>query len=187
MICERCGEELPETSTICPTCGTPQRQGSKRQHTVYGKSSHGHSGEPSSNKQTNPGAYTSYMPPQMYEKAAHKTFSQGPSFVPPILYQIPSPAPTRLAPVQTPATNNALTIEIALSLIGIFGIGWLIAGQTAIGVLFLLGSILFYWPMIIASTILTDGFSLLCLVPIAIGLIIFNAVLLNSYMKHKTQ
>src|SRR5579884_1545428 len=179
MICEHCGEALPETSTVCPACGTPRGKRTGQHPTIYGKSLHENLGGPSPYKQVNVGAYTSYLSPQMYEEAAHQAPYRS-SFVSP--HQFSARLHTsHITPVQTPDLSNALTIEVVLSLIGIFGVGWLMAGQITIGVLFLLGSILFYWPMLILSTMFTDGLSLLCLVPMAIGLIIFNTVLLNAY------
>ena len=190
MICEHCGEALPETSTVCPACGTPRGKRTRQHPTIYGKSPHENFGGPSPYKQepykqVNAGAYTSYTPPQMYEEAAHQAPYRS-SFASPHLFSAP-PHVSHLTPVQTPDLSNALTFEVVLSLIGIFGVGWLMAGQITIGILFLLGSIFFYWPMLILSTMFTDGLSLLCLVPMAIGLIIFNAVLLNSYIKYKTR
>jgi TM2 domain-containing membrane protein YozV len=79
--------------------------------------------------------------------------------------------------------HNTLNTEIILSLIGIFGIGWLMAGETGAGVFLLIGSILIYWPMMFLGTFLTDGLALFCLAPLAIGAIILNAVLLNSKLK----
>jgi hypothetical protein len=187
MICEHCGEALSETSMVCPACGTPRRQRTGQHPTIYGKPSHSHEsfGGPSPYKQVNVGAYTSYTPPQMYEETVHKA-SYGSSFVSPYQFSARTHAP-HFTSVQAPNLSNALTIEVVLSLIGIFGVGWIMAGQITIGILFLLGSIFFYWPMLILSTMFTDGLSLLCLVPMAIGLIIFNAVLLNGYIKRKTR
>jgi hypothetical protein len=183
MICEHCGEALPETSTVCPACGTPRGKRTGQHPTIYGKSPHENFGGSSPYKQVNTGAYTSYMPPQMYEEAAHQA-SYKSSFASPHQFSAHPHAP-RITPLQTPNLSNALTIEVVLSLIGIFGVGWLMAGQITIGILLLLGSIFFYWPMLMLSTMFTDGLSLLCLVPMAIGLIIFNAVLLNGYIKRK--
>jgi TM2 domain-containing membrane protein YozV len=85
----------------------------------------------------------------------------------------------------TDKTDSALVAEIILSLFGIFGIGWLMAGETAIGVILLLGSFFFYWPVILLGAVVTDGFGLICLGPLAIGAIILNIVLLSSVLRHK--
>jgi hypothetical protein len=188
MICERCGKELPETSKICPICGTLQGQKAKQPPTNYGEFPRDGFGAPSPYGQGYPGAYASYTSPQMYEEAFYKPAGYGSAFAPPTTpqHQPPIYPPVSRAPVQTPSTDNALITEIILSLIGIFGIGWLMTGQTLIGVLLLLGSILVYWPLIILGTVVTFGFGLICLGPMAVGLIILNAVLLNNYIKRQT-
>ncbi len=82
--------------------------------------------------------------------------------------------------------NSALIAEVILSLFGIFGIGWLIGGETTIGVVLLLCSILLYWPLIIGGTIITFGLGLICLGPLAIGAIILNVLLLQRKLLRKT-
>jgi len=81
--------------------------------------------------------------------------------------------------------DSALIAEIILSLFGLFGIGWLMAGETAIGVLLLLGSVLIYWPFVILGTIFTLGLGLICLGPFAIGVIILNTLLLNRALNRR--
>jgi hypothetical protein len=82
--------------------------------------------------------------------------------------------------------DKALAVEFILSLFGIFGIGWLLAGKTVIGLLLLACSILIYWPMMILGTLFTLGFGLMCLGPLAVSCVICNALLLNLCLKHKT-
>jgi hypothetical protein len=81
--------------------------------------------------------------------------------------------------------DNALIVELICSLLGLFGVGWLMAGETTIGIILLIGSVLIYWPLMIGGTILTIGIGLLCLGPIAIGVIILNTLLLNSLLNRK--
>jgi len=88
----------------------------------------------------------------------------------------------------SPVTNKdsgPLLAEILLSLIGIYGVGWLMAGETTTGIVLLICSFVVYWPFIILGTIFTLGFGLICLVPVAIGAIIANAVLLNNRLNRK--
>jgi TM2 domain-containing membrane protein YozV len=87
---------------------------------------------------------------------------------------------------QSDKKSAALIAEIILSLFGIFGVGWLIGGETTIGIILLVCSFLLYWPLVILGTLLTLGFGLVCLGPLAIGSIIVNALLLNSKLNHKT-
>jgi hypothetical protein len=81
--------------------------------------------------------------------------------------------------------DGALAAEIILSLFGVFGVGWLIGGETAIGIVLLVCSFVLYWPIMILGTLFTFGFGLICLGPLAIGSIILNALLLNNRLNRK--
>jgi len=81
--------------------------------------------------------------------------------------------------------DHALILEIILSLFGIFGVGWMMAGETAVGIVLLLCSVCVYWPVILLGTIFTFGLGLICLGPLAIGAIILNILLLNNTLNHK--
>jgi hypothetical protein len=81
--------------------------------------------------------------------------------------------------------DSALLVEFILSLVGVFGVGWLMAGETVTGRILLICSFLVYWPIMIVGTILTFGLGLICLGPIAIGAIILNILLLNSVINRK--
>ena len=59
------------------------------------------------------------------------------------------------------------------------------AGETTTGSPVLVGSLVLYWPIFIVGTIVTLGFGLLCLGPLAIAAIIVNAVLLNQTLNRK--
>ncbi len=72
--------------------------------------------------------------------------------------------------------------------IGIFGVGWLIAGEVVIGVILLVCSLFIYLPLLIISIFIaffTFGFSLFCTGPMVIGAIVLNAILLNNRLKRK--
>ncbi len=80
----------------------------------------------------------------------------------------------------------ALVVEILLSLLfGIYGIGWLMSGETTIGILLLVGSFVLYWPMFILGTIFTVFLGLICLIPLGIAAVITNAILLNNVLNRK--
>lgn len=67
---------------------------------------------------------------------------------------------------------------------GIFGVGWLLIGEKRTGTLLLVGSVIFYLPLLIISYALAYfslGLSVLCTGPVAVG-----AVLLNAFMLRKT-
>jgi len=82
--------------------------------------------------------------------------------------------------------SGALIAEILLSVfVGIYGVGWLMAGETTTGIILLICSFVVYWPIMILGTIFTFGIGLLCLGPLAIGAIIVNAILLNNLLNRK--
>jgi hypothetical protein len=82
--------------------------------------------------------------------------------------------------------NGPLIVEILLSLLlGIYGVGWLMAGETTVGVILLICTFVLYWPTLILGAIFTLGLGLFCLVPLAIGAIVLNAVLLNNALKRR--
>ena len=81
--------------------------------------------------------------------------------------------------------NNPLIIEVILSLFGIYGVGWLMAGETTTGIVLLICSFVIYWPFVILLIVFTLGLGLFCVVPLGIGAVILNAVLLNSRLNRK--
>jgi hypothetical protein len=89
--------------------------------------------------------------------------------------------------VVTSNTNSTpVVVEALLSFfLGIYGVGWLMSGETTVGVVLLICSFVVYWPVLIVGTILTLGIGLFCLGPLAIGAIIFNAIMLNNTIKRK--
>ncbi len=84
--------------------------------------------------------------------------------------------------------SGAVLVEVLLNIfLGIYGVGWLMAGETTPGIILLICSLLIYWPTVIFGTIFTLGTDLICVIPLEIGLIILNAVLLNNSLKRKAQ
>jgi hypothetical protein len=87
------------------------------------------------------------------------------------------------APVAPPKDKTTpMALEIILGLFGIHGIGWLVAGYTSEGLFWLVGSIVYLVMATVVSAV-TLGFGLICLVPIAIGLLVWSALALNSRLK----
>ncbi len=80
--------------------------------------------------------------------------------------------------------NGALIAEIILSLFSIYGVGWLMAGETTVGVVLLICSGV-YWLFAIVFAIVTLGIGLACLAPLSIAAIIINAILLNNALNRK--
>jgi len=81
--------------------------------------------------------------------------------------------------------NTPLILEVILSLFGIYGVGWLMAGETTIGVILLICSFVIYWPLLILIAVFTLGFGLACDFPIGIAAIVINAILLNNMLNRK--
>jgi len=138
-----------------------------------------------------------YMqPPQQgYMQPPQQNYGYGqpygnPPYAGPVNINIVNAGPPPLVGVNvvtTSSTNNsAVLVEVLLSFfLGIYGVGWLMSGETTVGVVLLICSFVVYWPVLIVGTILTLGIGLFCLGPLAIGAIIFNAIMLNNALKRK--
>jgi hypothetical protein len=195
MICPRCGNDITENSSICPACGTVLGgvKKSSQPSTTYGQFPQHASGmrpsdqhdashiappfvpgvQPPPHFAQQPGAGVAQnTPPFYYQSNLHN----GPGYHPPFTAR--STPPFR--------KDTAMVTEFILSLFGLFGVGWIIAGSTVTGVLLLIGSVFIYWPLMIGGVILTRGIGLLCLGPIAIGAIILNTLLLMMALRRKT-
>lgn len=187
MFCKRCGTEITKITRICPMCG------SNIEHTPV-----------NAKPPTAYGAYTQSNFDQTTKQpnGYGSPYSNANNVIPP-LNEFATPPPSyQNAPLYpqdsynsyTSGTNNvtftnkndtALVTEILLSLIGVFGVGWIIARETTIGIILLVCSFLIYWPIMILGTIFTWGVGLICLGPIAIVAIIINFVLLNSILNRR--
>ncbi|MBE3560866.1 MAG: hypothetical protein IMW89_16845 [Ktedonobacteraceae bacterium] len=188
MNCERCGNELPGNTTVCPVCGSVNPQASSQPATSYGPPGQPNFGIPSLPQQnyTQPAYYQQPIsrqpvPPPLKEQAGFYRLYQSPPY-----YSAGPVNPPLSGNFQfTRRNNSALITELLLSLFGIFGVGWLMAGETVIGVILLLASVLIYWPVILLGTVITDGFALICLGPVAVGMIILNVMLLQRTLNRK--
>src|SRR2546421_5818080 len=120
--------------------------------------------------------------PVSYSRPPKQDFSYGPFSQPQAAYQ-PGPINVTVVNNFTTSPNNnkgALLAEIILSLFGIYGVGWLLAGETTTGVVLLICSFALFWPLAIAIAIFTLGFGIIfCNLPLAIGGLIFNQNLIN--------
>lgn len=189
MTCERCGKEISVNAAICPSCGTVVQQ-----PTTYGQY---HSQE-YDDPQPMPTYEQGYIPPlnsnppepAIYSPPPKRDFGYGPSAQAQWAYQ---PGPINVTVVNnftTSPSNNrgALLAEIILSLFGIYGVGWLLAGETTIGVVLLICSFALFWPLAIMIAIFTLGFGIIfCNLPLAIGGIVLNAILLNNALNRKAR
>lgn len=183
--CESCGQKVSEGALRCPSCGALLV---------------------SSSSSTNPASFE--RPDNL---PGLETYMPEPRLVSDRPYRLPSPRPAwkeethqqEQPEEHTPSTSLSettfhifnssvaapLLIETLLSLfLGVFGVGWLLAGEIPIGILLLAGSFLLYLPLVVVSFILaiaSVGLSLLCTGPLAIGAVCLNVFLLQNRLRRK--
>ncbi len=187
MTCERCGKEIPDNIAICPNCGTVTSTvfNKPQPPTKYGPYSGGYVDTPPAYPYT---PQHDYPTPHLRE---HRSQSQQQNYG----YRQPYNAPPMYQQTNLNVTmlntNNStpIIVELLLSIfLGIYGVGWLLAGETAVGVILLVCSFVFYLPLFILSVFIaffTFGLSLFCTGPMVIGAIVLNAILLNNRLKRK--
>src|SRR5260370_9573691 len=140
MICERCGHEITSSSSsvLCPVCGTVIRKHTRAQSSGnYVQSAQNYAGErpvpppgDSPTSQTTSQSHTQF--------SSHESGYTARSFH--AINTVNAPATAGFASARS--CDSALAVEFILSLLGIFGIGWLLARETLIGFLVLACSIL---------------------------------------------
>ena len=190
MLCERCGKEISANTTICPSCGAVVQLSN-----TYGQ----YTASEYIDAQPMP-TYDQGLPPQpgfeapqsaSYAPPPKQGFGFGPSNNAHTAYQPGAINVTVVNNFTTSSSSNnngALIAEILLSLFGVYGVGWLIAGETTTGIVLLVCSFLLFWPLAITIAIFTFGFGVfICDLPLAIGGIVLNAVLLNNALNRKAR
>lgn len=199
MLCKRCGAEIGQETRYCPDCGIeiePETKGATAQswksygyYTPKQPSPHfdednfpqnqPQSEQPFSSSHS---TYSSYnaQPYQRYNQ--HDWYNQSDQSY---HQQYRAPLYTTQTSGVSNNNSNALLLEVILSLFGIFGVGWLLAGETTTGIVLLVCSIVVYWPFMIFGTLLTFGLGLICLGPLAITAIIVNALVFNTILRRK--
>ncbi len=182
MFCDRCGNEIGSDASVCPFCQTPTT-GEVRYTQPSAYQGQGQFLPNDFSKFGGPPLYqTGYrpvsptMPPPVYHPL--QTLEYTPQSYPPY-YQ------GHIVVTQSPSSDGPLIAEILFSLFGVFGVGWLIGGETTTGIILLLCSIFVYWPVMILGTLFTFGLGLVCLGPLAIGVIILNTLLCNNRLKRR--
>jgi len=185
IICERCGQEMPDIAAICPSCGTATSTAYPRPldeheqpHSSYLPSDYAQGYGPQTFPRSSQPAYTRQHYSEPY-------YNSPPPMQPPISVNV-----NIAVPVMTPASPGkpgAIVAEVLLNVfLGIYGVGWLIAGETTTGIILLICSIFLYWPIMILGAIFTVGLGLICLIPLAIAALITNPILLSNTIKRKT-
>jgi hypothetical protein len=185
IICERCGKEMPDTAAICPSCGTASfvaRPGTGVS-AEYGQPPSAYP-PPGYTPGYGPQSFSSPSQPIYVQQQGYGAYNVGPSLQPPISVNVNISAP--IAAPASPGNPGAIIAEVLLNVfVGVYGVGWLMAGETTTGIILLICSILLYWPVMVMGAIFTLGVGLLCLIPLAIVALILNPILLNNTIKRK--
>jgi hypothetical protein len=93
---------------------------------------------------------------------------------------MPQPYPPyRYASVARP-NMTPVAVEAVAAFFGIYGIGWMMAGRTGIGILLALAG--FLWDTI-ALGLVSTGVGIFCTLPLHAVFITLSAVLLSNYIK----
>lgn len=157
---------------------------------------------------TNPPAYTPAPPPMAPQQPQQpQQWQTGPMSAPPPSGPLPSgplppapmgyQAPSPMAPVpqgyyqpvppmapQQDNTTLAIILEVVGGIFGIFGIGWLVSGNTSTGLMFLIGG--FVWLAIaIVLSVVTLGIGLICIWPVDLAIMITSVIMLNNRLKQR--
>jgi hypothetical protein len=185
-ICERCGKEMPDTAAICPSCGTASfiaRPGTGMP-IEYGQPPSAYP-PPGYTAGYGPQSFPNPSQPVYVQQQGYTTYNVPPPMQPPISVNVNIAAP--IAAPASAGNPGAIIAEVLLNVfVGVYGVGWLMAGETTTGIILLICSILLYWPVMVLGTIFTLGVGLLCLIPLAIAALILNPILLNNTIKRKT-
>ncbi len=184
MFCDRCGKEIADTATQCPFCGMSTEHEMQYMHPSAYQVQQGPPQDDLSKFGGPPLYQAGYSAVPPLQQSAYVPFPQqtpgyGPASYTPLYPQV------NVTVVQSTGSDAPLIAEIVLSLFGIFGVGWILGGETTIGVILLLCSIFIYWPVMILGTVFTLGIGLICLGPLAISAIIINALLCNRILKRR--
>src|SRR5436305_13503366 len=132
MLCERCGKELPVDALTCPNYGTPTRA-AQSTPSGYPSQQSGYMPPPQSGYLPPPQPGPGYMPPPQPGYSGYAPQQPGYAYG-----QQPQPGygqgvnvtVVNTAPNQV--NNTPLILEVILSLFGIYGVGWLMAGETTV-------------------------------------------------------
>ena len=182
--CERCGNDMPDDMAICPKCGTVTTKAKDKifPSTSYGTFADTYYKEPIYNESNQLNFAT---PPSQEYPYQQQNIHYTQSYASTPTYQ----QSQYTFPTFNPNSSTPLIVELLFSFfLGIFGIGWLMAGEVATGIILLVCSLFIYLPLLIISIFVaffTFGFSLFCTGPMVIGAIVLNAILLNSKLKRK--
>ena len=129
-----------------------------------------------------------YMPPPGYMPPA-PILPPSPNYGNYGSYPQPGPPPGMLmVPTTQPDQSTrtaAIIVEVILDLFGIYGVGWLIAGETTTGILLLVGSFI-WWAVASIGVLFTAGIGLICVLPLNIVFLLLSVILLSQRTAPRT-
>lgn len=76
-----------------------------------------------------------------------------------------------------------LILEILPGLFGFLGIGWIYAGETTKGIIWLVSFLVWHLLIVLPVSLLTAGIGLCVTIPIDLAVIAISATTLNSHVK----
>jgi hypothetical protein len=85
-----------------------------------------------------------------------------------------------VAPQARPQNTTPVIVEAILAFFGVYGVGWLIAGETSIGVALLIAG--FVWDAIFVAAAFTV-LGLCCVVPLQLIFVALSAFQLNNRLR----
>lgn len=191
MNCASCGIVAPYNAAICPNCGAsfpmpnsypqapdyaPQQPNNAPPATGYSYPQQGYAAPQQGY------AAPGYNSAQAGYMGQQQSYAYGQPQYPPPYQQM-----TNVTVVNNAQTSNTpVIVEVLLNFfLGIYGVGWLMAGETTTGIVLLVCSFVVYWPVLIGLAVLTLGIGLFCDIPLVIGAVILNAVLLSGALKRR--
>ena len=181
MRCDTCGQMIPDNAHTCPYCNaltalgrSSQPQGGYYQQQQQGNYQQGYGAQPNYGQQQ-------YNAQPNYRQ---QQYNAQPNYGQPMYGQ--------QGGINVTVTNNApphssapVVVELLLNIfLGIYGVGWLMAGETSTGIILLVLSFV-DWGVIAALFVLTLGLGFICWGPLVIAAWIVNAILLNKALQRK--
>jgi len=172
VACPSCGTPNPPDAQFCVRCGTPLTASSVQ----AGEQQPAVSAEPAPQP-----------PPEVVQAPPEATV------LPPVPEAAPaSPLFASAAGAASAAAvwgsagrkerGLALMLEILPALVGVFGIGWIYSGNVTVGVVLLIGMLLWEGLALVVA-LFTLGIGCLCVIPINLVVIVASAFLLYNYTR----
>ena len=183
IACRTCGNQNPDNATFCQYCGAglqqPGQAGQSQPPTPAPAPGYEQPTQVAVPSYAQPPPNPYGQPPSPPPAPPGQSYGGPPPAQPYSYGAAPRPVATAGPEVRDPTTG--LLIEMIPGFFGFLGIGWLWAGETAIGIALLLG----YWVFLaveIALMFVLIGF---CLLPVNLIAPIASAIVLQRRLKER--